>query len=128
VIRADAACVSPAGGVSTCVATYLARARGSGEPENSKIRTRLLEHFMRDCENLARDEGWHVGVRTAPAPAFSLSERRPLTRLFIFGGVGLMQKLNEDGEHIRDQFDDKLENFRRRLEDILGNNPDNSMP
>jgi hypothetical protein len=39
-----------------------------------------------------------------------------------------MQKLNEDGEHIRDQYDDRLEGFRRRLEDILGNNPDNSMP
>jgi hypothetical protein len=61
-------CGATAGGMSTCVATYLARARGSGEPENSKIRTRLLEHFIRDCENLTRDEGWHVGVR----PRFSI--------------------------------------------------------
>ncbi|EIN04205.1 hypothetical protein PUNSTDRAFT_108690 [Punctularia strigosozonata HHB-11173 SS5] len=89
--RSTSIVVAIFGGASTCVATYLARARGTGEPENSKIRVRLLDHFIRDCDHIIFDEGYHVG-------------------------------------HIRDHYDDRLDELRRRLEEILGNNSDNSMP
>ncbi|KAI6108734.1 hypothetical protein EDD16DRAFT_1618619 [Pisolithus croceorrhizus] len=43
------------GGLSTLVASYLARARGSGEPELSNIRVRELDHFLRDCKAFKLD-------------------------------------------------------------------------
>ncbi|KAI6144375.1 hypothetical protein BKA82DRAFT_4177307 [Pisolithus tinctorius] len=43
------------GGLSTLVASYLARARGSGEPELSNIRVRELDHFLRDCQAFKLD-------------------------------------------------------------------------
>lgn len=70
------------GGLSTLVASYLARMRGSREPELSLSRTKDLEHFIRD------------------AKAFELDH----------GGV-------TDGTK-----DSELDEFRRRLEELLGNN------
>ncbi|KAF9001497.1 hypothetical protein BDQ17DRAFT_1358305 [Cyathus striatus] len=45
------------GGLATLVASYLARARGSNEPELSITRVKDLEHFIRDCEAFQMDYG-----------------------------------------------------------------------
>ncbi|KAG6889402.1 hypothetical protein C0992_005395 [Termitomyces sp. T32_za158] len=47
------------GGLSTLVASYLARARGSNEPELSITRVKDLEHFIRECDAFQMDHG-HV--------------------------------------------------------------------
>ncbi|KAI8976281.1 hypothetical protein BD414DRAFT_496409 [Trametes punicea] len=49
------------GGMSTLAASYLAKARGSGEPEVSMIRRRELESFIRDCKAFMLDKGYMVG-------------------------------------------------------------------
>lgn len=51
------------GGLTTIVASYLARVRGSGEPENSRIRTKELDHFIREVESTVLDRGWRINVR-----------------------------------------------------------------
>ncbi|KAJ7133181.1 hypothetical protein C8R44DRAFT_21858 [Mycena epipterygia] len=45
------------GGLSTVVASYLARSRGSNEPELSIIRCKDLEQFIRECEIFMLDFG-----------------------------------------------------------------------
>ncbi|KAL4071935.1 hypothetical protein V8B97DRAFT_1915489 [Scleroderma yunnanense] len=45
------------GGVSTLVASYLARSRGSSEPELSIGRVKDLDHFLRDCRAFRTDYG-----------------------------------------------------------------------
>ncbi|KAG6336430.1 hypothetical protein ID866_2673, partial [Astraeus odoratus] len=45
------------GGVSTLVASYLARARGTNEPELSISRVKDLDHFLRDCRAIQTDYG-----------------------------------------------------------------------
>ncbi|TFK38440.1 hypothetical protein BDQ12DRAFT_605620, partial [Crucibulum laeve] len=47
------------GGFATIVASYLARARGSNEPELSITRVKDLEQFIRECEAFKMDNG-HV--------------------------------------------------------------------
>ncbi|TFK36738.1 hypothetical protein BDQ12DRAFT_633635 [Crucibulum laeve] len=47
------------GGLATVVASYLARARGSNEPELSITRVKDLEHFIRECKAFQLDHG-HV--------------------------------------------------------------------
>ncbi|KAH0835621.1 hypothetical protein J3R83DRAFT_9369 [Lanmaoa asiatica] len=42
-------------GLATLVASYLARARGSGEPELSVTRVKDLEHFLRECRAFQLD-------------------------------------------------------------------------
>ncbi|KAH9895728.1 hypothetical protein C8Q73DRAFT_643822 [Cubamyces lactineus] len=49
------------GGMSTLAASYLAKARGSGEPEVSSIRRRDLDGFIRDIEAFMLDKGYVVG-------------------------------------------------------------------
>ncbi|KAF8903333.1 hypothetical protein CPB84DRAFT_1678062, partial [Gymnopilus junonius] len=46
-------------GLSTIVASYLAKARGSNEPDFSNTRVKNLEQFLRDCDAFVRDYG-HV--------------------------------------------------------------------
>jgi hypothetical protein len=46
-----------AGGLATLVASYLARARGSGEPELSTSRCKDLDHFIREAEAFQLDHG-----------------------------------------------------------------------
>ncbi|PCH34674.1 hypothetical protein WOLCODRAFT_78520 [Wolfiporia cocos MD-104 SS10] len=53
--------VAVLGGMSTLAASYLARARGSGEPERSAIRVKELEHFKRECDAYILDNGHHIG-------------------------------------------------------------------
>ena len=50
-----------AGALSTLVASYLARARGSNEPELSIARTKDLEQFIRECRAFQMDHGHMVG-------------------------------------------------------------------
>lgn len=47
------------GGLNTLVAAYLARARGSNEPELSITRVKDLEQFIRECLAFQMDYG-HV--------------------------------------------------------------------
>lgn len=49
------------GGAGTVVASYLARARGSNEPELSTARAKDLEKFKRECEAFIEDYGHEHG-------------------------------------------------------------------
>ncbi|KAJ3516601.1 hypothetical protein NLJ89_g1023 [Agrocybe chaxingu] len=49
------------GGLSTIVASYLARARGSNEPELSITRVKDLEQFIRECRAFQMDHGHQLG-------------------------------------------------------------------
>jgi hypothetical protein len=49
------------GGFSTVVASYLARARGSGEPELSNARVKDLDQFLRECQSFKLDHGHVLG-------------------------------------------------------------------
>ncbi|KAF5350884.1 hypothetical protein D9758_010486 [Tetrapyrgos nigripes] len=49
------------GGLATIVASYLARARGSNEPELSITRVKDLEQFIRECRAFQMDFGHLVG-------------------------------------------------------------------
>ncbi|KAK0187139.1 hypothetical protein F5146DRAFT_765202 [Armillaria mellea] len=73
--------ISILGGISTMVASYLARARGSNEPQRSLTLVKDLEQFIRECLAFEMDHG------------------------------------NDTGH----EFDSRLENFRRRYEELLGN-------
>ncbi|CAL1707338.1 unnamed protein product [Somion occarium] len=79
--RQSSIATSILGGLSTMAASYLAKARGSGEPEASRARSRELEHFGRDIEGFLLDHGNAVGS----------------------------------------VFDDRIARFRRRFEEIMGN-------
>ncbi|KAF8829921.1 hypothetical protein HHX47_DHR2000319 [Lentinula edodes] len=69
------------GGLSTLVASYLARARGSNEPELSIIRVKDLDQFIRECKAFDMDFGHLTG----------------------------------------DAYDERLQKFRTRFEELLGN-------
>lgn len=71
----------PAGGLGTIVASYLARARGSNEPELSIARVKDLQKFSRECDAYVLDHGFQSGP-----------------------------------EH-----DDRIDNFRKKFENLLGN-------
>lgn len=49
------------GGMSTLAASYLAKARGSGEPEASDAMVAELASFVRDCSACVLDRGHLVG-------------------------------------------------------------------
>lgn len=49
--------VAVLGGVSTILASYLAKVRGSGEPEFSSIRGRELSSFLREVHAFVIDDG-----------------------------------------------------------------------
>ena len=49
------------GAISTLIASYLARARGSNEPELSIARTKDLEQFIRECRTFQMDHGHIIG-------------------------------------------------------------------
>ncbi|KAG1864995.1 hypothetical protein DFJ58DRAFT_771918 [Suillus subalutaceus] len=54
--------ISILGGMTTMVASYLARARGSNEPELSITRVKDLDHFLRDCLAFKMDCGHEYGT------------------------------------------------------------------
>ena len=49
------------GALATLVASYLARARGSNEPELSITRTKDLDQFIRECQSFQMDFGHFYG-------------------------------------------------------------------
>jgi len=49
------------GGLSTIVASYLARSRGTNEPEQSNAKVKDLDHFIRECRAFELDHGHVVG-------------------------------------------------------------------
>jgi len=51
------AAVAVFGGISTILASYLAKIRGSGEPEFSTIRAREVTSYLRDLEAFVLDHG-----------------------------------------------------------------------
>ncbi|KZV65619.1 hypothetical protein PENSPDRAFT_586556 [Peniophora sp. CONT] len=53
--------ISILGGGSTIVATYLAKVRGSDEPELSRIRVAALDHFIRELKAFDLDHGSETG-------------------------------------------------------------------
>ncbi|KAJ7280307.1 hypothetical protein C8J57DRAFT_1302239 [Mycena rebaudengoi] len=62
------------GGLSTVVASYLARARGSNEPELSITRCKDLEQYIRECEAFLLDFG-HTTDNKYDDKIFGLRER-----------------------------------------------------
>jgi hypothetical protein len=54
------------GALATLVASYLARARGSNEPELSITRTKDLEQFIRECRSFQLDHGHLSGPEFDP--------------------------------------------------------------
>ena len=54
------------GAIATLVASYLARARGSNEPELSITRTKDLEQFIRECRSFQLDYGHFPGRELDP--------------------------------------------------------------
>lgn len=50
------------GGLATLVASYLARARGSNEPELSITRCKDLDHFIRETQAFQLDHGHSQGA------------------------------------------------------------------
>jgi len=58
--------VSIFGGLSTLVASYLARSRSSGEPERSRARAKDLGQFVRECEAFKMDFGNKTGNEHDP--------------------------------------------------------------
>jgi hypothetical protein len=61
------------GGILTILATYLARVRGSGEPERSRARAQDFASFIRDMEAAMLDRGWQVSAGSGDG-----GERDPL--------------------------------------------------
>ncbi|TFY75161.1 hypothetical protein EWM64_g8852 [Hericium alpestre] len=60
--KSTSVAISILGGASTLVASYLARARGSNEPEASLLRVQGLEHFLREASAFKLDHGHEIGI------------------------------------------------------------------
>ncbi|EKM76277.1 hypothetical protein AGABI1DRAFT_78695, partial [Agaricus bisporus var. burnettii JB137-S8] len=75
------------GGIATLIASYLARARGSHEPELSTARVKDLEQFIRDCEIFKLDHGHSIGS-SDPEQEKRLSELRERFEELLGNGNG----------------------------------------
>ncbi|EJD08034.1 uncharacterized protein FOMMEDRAFT_150693 [Fomitiporia mediterranea MF3/22] len=64
------------GGAGTVVASYLARARGSNEPELSIARTKDLQRFVRVCDAFVQDHGQETGFEESGGKDGSRDLRR----------------------------------------------------
>jgi len=53
--------ISTLGGASTLVASVLARAQGSNEPDGSLLRAKALKHFLREIDAFVLDHGHEIG-------------------------------------------------------------------
>ena len=60
--------ISVLGGMSTLAASYLAKARGSNEPEHSIIKCRDLENLVRELEATILDQGEPLAKLCGCAP------------------------------------------------------------
>ncbi|KAG2155328.1 uncharacterized protein EDB93DRAFT_101601 [Suillus bovinus] len=67
--------ISILGGLTTLVASYLARTRGSNEPELSITRVKDLDHFLRDCSAFDMDKGHEYGTPELDAQLDHLRKR-----------------------------------------------------
>ncbi|KAL0062541.1 hypothetical protein AAF712_010580 [Marasmius tenuissimus] len=67
--------VSVLGGMTTLVASYLARVRGSGEPEYSTGKVKDLDHFIRECRAFELDHGHEMGGGVYDAKLVDFRER-----------------------------------------------------
>jgi hypothetical protein len=63
------------GGFGTIVASYLARARGSGEPEISIARTKDLEKFIRTMNAYIEDYGDEVNPERHNGPIAEMRDQ-----------------------------------------------------
>jgi hypothetical protein len=101
------------GGLSTIAASYLARARGSNEPELSISRTKDLEQFIRECQAFQLDYGHLFGVDHVDNPDGTKNEEEgtPMEK-FLDGRLG----------ELRDKFENMLGNIsgERKLQEPLG--------
>lgn len=88
------------GGLSTIIAGYMARARGSPEPELSLTRTKNLSQFIRESEAFQLDYGHLHGVEHNQNP----------------GSEGSL----DEGTQVEKYLDARLEELRVRLEEMLG--------
>lgn len=90
------------GAISTILASYLAKVRGSGEPEFSTIRARELNTFLRDIEAFIMDHGpcFHFGFLHFWAYSRCLVLLRP-------------------GHEVGTEQDDKILMYRDRFESII---------
>lgn len=75
------------GGLATIVASYLARARGSQEPELSITRVKDLEQFIRECEAFKLDHG-HLLGSSNPQQEARLAELRDKYEELLGNGNG----------------------------------------
>ena len=110
------------GGLSTMAASYLARTRGSNEPELSISRTKDLEQFIRECESFQLDFGHLYGVdhRTAPAPPMDDHNKRDADTTVSDDDLKRHSRMAE-GTPMERFLDSKLEELRERFEALLGN-------
>lgn len=60
--RQTSIATSVLGGIATLTASYLAKARGSGEPEFSTARVKDLENYVREVEAWVLDHGHLVSA------------------------------------------------------------------
>lgn len=73
------------GGISTLIASYLARVRGSGEPELSTSRVKDLAQFVRECEAFVQDYGYVVPYsKGSSPPVFPYSSLHSFILIYLF--------------------------------------------
>ncbi|KDQ57957.1 hypothetical protein JAAARDRAFT_252868 [Jaapia argillacea MUCL 33604] len=76
------------GGMTTLVASYLAKMRGSSEPDLSITRTKDLDAFIREVDGFVLDHGSETGFSSSISSPYS-SHRTSTARTLDFGGVGM---------------------------------------
>ncbi|TCD67722.1 hypothetical protein EIP91_012020 [Steccherinum ochraceum] len=83
------------GGISTLAASYLAKARGSGEPENSSHLAKELENYVRDCEAFLLDHGHKRGEESERMKEFVEEYRRRFEILMGSNGDQVVDNVEE---------------------------------
>ncbi|KAI0065212.1 hypothetical protein BV25DRAFT_1822345 [Artomyces pyxidatus] len=97
--------ISILGGSSTLLASYLARARGSNEPEASMTRVRALAHFLREVRGFELDHGHEVGSDfDAQIDAFRVGLERLLGNA---KGVGFVDEEDDGGRRGKNEHGEK---------------------
>jgi len=82
--------VSVLGGISTVISTYLAKARGDNEPEKSEALTKQLDQFIRELETFSMDRGHLIPTKDG-----------------------------EKSSETEEEWENKIQWYRQRLEDLL---------
>jgi hypothetical protein len=95
--------VAVLGGVSTILASYLAKVRGSGEPEFSSVRSRELSSYLREVHAFIIDDG--------SFPLYSRGER--------FGFLSPESFCTRAGEKPGIQYSETIAMYRERFEMII---------